>query len=151
VFELNIAGVDRDFQKAKADLQGRAARAAVWEEKLGRCFSEFEAMCRDIQKQLLFLLATPKRREELKELSFQQLVKADEKLKKWLGIGIIPQLPAEDIAFINRMQNLRHLFTHNNGCVDQEYLDNTGDKSVKLYQKVSVQSKEIARLIPSVN
>ncbi len=49
------------------------------------------------------------------------------------------------------MFNRRHLFTHNAGRVDQEYLDNTGDTSVKLNQVLYVRSKEIKRLISLVS
>jgi hypothetical protein len=46
------------------------------------------------------------------------------------------------------MFNRRHVLTHNGGRIDQEYLDKTGDTTVKLHQKIAVRSKEIKRLIP---
>jgi hypothetical protein len=41
-----------------------------------------------------------------------------------------------------------HILTHNGGRIDQEYLDNTGDTSVLLHQKIVVRGKEIKRLVP---
>jgi hypothetical protein len=48
----------------------------------------------------------------------------------------------------NRMFNRRHVLTHNGGRIDQKYLENTNDKSVRLNQKIIVGSSEIRRLIP---
>ena len=46
------------------------------------------------------------------------------------------------------MFNRRHILTHNGGRVDQEYLDSTGDTTVRLHQKIVVRSKEVRRLLP---
>ena len=46
------------------------------------------------------------------------------------------------------MFNRRHVLTHSAGRVDQEYLDKSGDTSVRLNQKITVKKKEIQRLIP---
>ena len=52
-----------------------------------------------------------------------------------------------DQDFLHRMFNRRHLFTHCGGKVDQEYLDKTGDRSVRLNEVPKVDSKEVRRLI----
>ena len=147
VFERSIGEVEQRLEKAEAELKDRQEREVEW-EKLSRCISDFEAMARDIQGQLLLLPSTPRRRKELQSLSFQNILKADECLDRWFGFDVLSRFPEADKCFLNRMFNRRHILTHNGGRVDQEYLNNTGDSTVRLNQKIVVRSKEIRRLLP---
>jgi hypothetical protein len=90
---------------------------------------------------------TPARRKEVEQISFQQILKADELLHGFFGIELLKGASEADRDFANRMFNRRHILTHNGGRVDQEYLDRTCDSSVRLNQKIAVRSREIARLI----
>lgn len=147
VFERHIKEVEDQFNKADQDLKERQEREVEW-EKLSRCISDFEAMARDLQSQLALLPATPKRKKEIAGMSFQNILKANEYLLHWFGFDVLFRVSDEDKEFLNRMFNRRHVLTHNGGRIDQEYLDNTGDTTVKLNYKISVRSKEIRRLIP---
>lgn len=147
VFEQHTAEVERQFAKADAELKERSEREVEW-EKLTRCVSDFEAMARDIQSQLLLLRATPKRKKDIEGLSFQNILKANDSLLNWFGFEMLIHFSDDDKTFLNRMFNRRHVLTHNGGRIDQEYLDNTGDTTVRLNQKIAVRSKEIQRLLP---
>jgi hypothetical protein len=147
VFENHIAEVEKQFNEAEAKLTERHEREVEW-EKLSRCVSDFEAMARDIQSQLALVPATPRRKTDIKALSFQNILKANECLLNWFGFEILPRFPEDDKVFLNRMFNRRHVLTHNGGRVDQEYLDNTKDTTVRLNQRIAVHSKELRRLIP---
>src|SRR5260370_19180607 len=104
-------------------------------------------MARDIQKQLTRLPLTPTRRKEVEQISFQQILKADELLRAFFGIELLKGVSNTDRDFANKMFNRRHILTHNGGRVDQEYLDRTSDSSVRLNQKVVVRSREIEQLL----
>lgn len=147
VFERSIAEVEQRFNKADAELKDRHEREVEW-ERLSRCISDFEAMARDIQKQLQFVPATPKRKKDIEGMSFQNILKANECLLSWFGFEMLFRFPDDDKTFLNRMFNRRHVLTHNGGRIDQEYLNNTGDTTVRLNQKIVVRSNEIRRLIP---
>ena len=147
VFERHITEVEEQFNKANALLADSQEREVEW-EKLSRCVSDFEAMARDLQGQFSLLPATPKRKKEIEGISFQSLLKANECLQNWFGFDILFRFSDDDKTFLNRMFNRRHVLTHNGGRIDQEYLDKTGDTTVKLHQKIAVRSKEIKRLIP---
>jgi len=45
---------------------------------------------------------------------------------------MLPRFPHDDKTFLNRMFNRRHVLIHNGGRIDQEYLDNIGDTTVRL-------------------
>ena len=113
-----------------------------------RGISDFEAMARDIQKQLARLPMTPKRHKEVEQITFQQILKADEMLRRFFAIELLKDITDTDKDFLNSMFNRRHILTHNAGRVDQEYLDRAGDSTVRLHQKIAIRSKDVSRLIP---
>ena len=141
-----LNNAEAEFESARAKLADRHDREIEW-EKMTKCISDFEAMARDIQKQLARLPLTPTRRKEVGHISFQQIVKADELLRGFFGIELLKSIVESDRDFLNKIFNRRHILTHNAGRVDQEYLDRTLDSGVRLNQKVVVRSREVARLI----
>jgi len=147
VFERHISEVEEQLDKADDALTDRQEREVEW-EKLSRCISDFEAMARDLQGQLSLLPATPKRKRDIESMSFQNILKANECLQNWFSFDMLYHFSDDDKTFLNRMFNRRHVLIHNGGRIDQEYLDNTGDTSVRLNQKIVVRSKEIRRLLP---
>jgi len=125
----------------------REKREQEWIDILKNCVSGFEALGNDLRQQFLQLPATPQRKNDIRNMSFQTIIVANNKLKSWYGIDFLSGILEEDKAFIIRSFGRRHLFTHNAGVVDQEYLDNTLDTSVRLRERVHVRSKDVKRLI----
>lgn len=140
---------ENQFKNADENVAERADREVEW-EKLTRCVSEFEALANNIRIHLAHIPCTPKRKADINRLSFQRILNAASALENWFDIKITDGISEEDKVFLNKMFNRRHVFTHNGGRVDQEYLDNTGDKSVRLNQTIRFKSKEVKRLIPLV-
>lgn len=141
-----INSLEEKFKDINENIEDRHQRESEW-EKLLRCVSEFEGLANEIRKHLLLLPMTEKRRRELGTISFQRILGSSEKLNDWFGINIFEGIPDDDKQFVNKMFNIRHLFTHNNGQVDSEYIQNTGDSSMKINQLVRLKSKEIKRII----
>jgi DNA-directed RNA polymerase subunit RPC12/RpoP len=135
------------FESADANITDRSDRQIEWEKMTTRSISDFEAMARDIQKELIEVPMTPTRRNEVQQISFQQILKARESLRGFFAIDLFESITEGDQAFLNKMFNRRHVLTHNAGRVDQEYLDQAGDSSVELHEKIVVRSREISRLI----
>jgi hypothetical protein len=78
--------------------------------------------------------------------AFQLIRRANEGLQKWFAIDIFAGLKHDDQTFLNREFNRRHLIVHKGGRVDEEYIQKTGDNSVKLNQTIRVRSEDIPRL-----
>jgi uncharacterized Zn finger protein (UPF0148 family) len=146
VFKRHLDALDNEFHRADAAIQDRTERETAWASLLPRFVSAFEAMADDLGAQLLKLPLTVKRRKEVERLSFQRIIEAEERLHEWFGIEIFINLTPEDIEFLNREFNQRHLLVHRAGRVDDEYIQKTGDTSVRLHQSIRIRSKEIARL-----
>lgn len=150
VISKKLEKIDKRFLEAEEKLSDRHDREVEW-ENLTRCVSEFEAMANDLKKQLLTIPTTSKRKSDIENLSFQNILKVNDCIKNWFGYEILEGLLENDRKFLNIMFNRRHVFTHNAGKVDQEYLDNTGDTKVRLNQVIRLRSREIKRLIPLIS
>lgn len=137
-----------EFETATASLTDRTERGNRWQQLLVGCVADFDGFASDIRDRLRRLPATPSRKQALGQLSFQNVVKAAERLDQWYGIDILKGIASDDREFLNVMFNRRHLFVHRAGRVDQEYLDNSGDTSARLNQVVRLKSGMISRLIP---
>lgn len=149
LFQAKMDGLETKVHEADEKLSDRHEREVEW-EKLTRCVSEFESMANQIRSYMLRFPTTPHRRNALKVLTFQNILKANDCIRDWYGFEILEGVSDLDRRFLNVMFNRRHVFTHNAGRVDQEYLDNTGDTTVRLNEVLRVRSKEIRRLIPLV-
>ena len=136
VFEDRIRQLEERLDSGQADLV----------DVLKNCVSDFEGLANDVRMQLLRVPGTNKRKNELTNLSFQNVLEANEKLRSWFDIEFLG-LNAEDSAFLNRSFNRRHLFTHKSGVVDQVYLDRTGDTTVRLGQKITATAQEVKKLL----
>ncbi len=146
VFLSKMEDFEKQFHDLDKNITDRHEREVEW-EKLTRCVSEFESLANKLRDYMIRFPATKKRRNALKAMTFQNILKAHNSIREWYDFEILDGLSEVDHNFLNTMFNRRHLFTHNAGCVDQEYIDNTKDKTVRLNQTLRVKSKEIIRLI----
>jgi hypothetical protein len=124
---LTINGINAKTQeRIKA---GEALEAAVPD-----AVGAFDSMARQCAKQLAkWVPMKRERRTSLESALFHNLKRAEE-LKAWFGIDLFRGLTAGDVMFIRLMFHRRHVYEHNGGEVDQKYLDDSGDTSVRLKQ-----------------
>jgi hypothetical protein len=146
VFSSKLESMKNEFTSFEELNNDRCVREAKWEELTKKCVSEFEAMANELKKFLVSIPTTKRRRNSISQLNFQSIIKTARLMEKWLDIQIIKDISQDDQNYLNKMFNRRHLFTHNSGRVDQEYLNNTKD-NLKLNQTVKVRSNEIYRLL----
>jgi uncharacterized Zn finger protein (UPF0148 family) len=70
VFDKKLAGLEKQFEEANETISDRHDREVEW-EKLTRCISDFESMANQVRCILVRLPAIPKRKSDLRSLSFQ--------------------------------------------------------------------------------
>lgn len=109
--------------------------------------SSFESISDDVTDQLAKLPATPRRKKALNELNLMHPKVMADNLKAWYDIELFKGVSKEDIEFIHKYFNRRHLLTHKKGVVGQEYIDRTGDVEFKAGRKLRIRSNEVKRLI----
>ena len=147
VLKEALADIRRRYETAKAELTDQNARGAEWGRLLVAGVSAFEGAANDLRVALLRLPYTPRRRQELRQLSFQNLIGAAGCLRDWFAIDLLDGISAPDLEFLRRATNRRHLVAHKSGIVDQEYINSSGDTSVRLGQRVRIDSSDIPRLV----
>jgi hypothetical protein len=147
VFPAKMQFLERQFLEKDGVIKEPHLRAEEWKRLLSDCISQFESLANDVRKQLHRIPTTPRRRSDLDQLGFQQILKAHGCLKSWYGIEMLGRFAEADSTFLNKMFNRRHLVIHTGNRVDEEYLRNTNDTSVQLHQVIRIDSNEIRRLI----
>lgn len=152
VITRKMANFSSDFESDAANIpkDQHELRQRRWQHYILAIVAEFEALGRDLSAALALLPCTPKRRKAIELLPFQHPIAVAEHIEQWFGFDILENVNQVDRDFLHRMFNRRHLFTHRGGKVDQEYLDKTGDGSVRLNEAIKVDSKEVRRLLTLV-
>jgi hypothetical protein len=160
LFATYFDGLLSKFETTDKTVTDRHARAEVWEDMTIKSVSAFEALAKHLRQRLLRLPMTANRRRELERVNFQKPLEADGLLTQWFDIGLfqwpgsttVPArtTPAVDVAFIKKMVQRRHIFMHNGGVVDQNYLDQSGDANVQLGERIRARSNEAKRFMGAV-
>lgn len=86
-------------------------------------------------------------RGKLGKITFQNLVRAQESVKKYFDFDIAAALDSQDWEFALRCFQKRHVFEHKSGIVDEEYMSKAGDCRAILGRKLTVSEREIQRLV----
>jgi hypothetical protein len=76
------------------------------------------------------------RRERIRKMRFHDLAATRKELIGGFDIDICEGLTDQDIAAAVRMFQRRHVYEHNGGEVDEKYLRDSGDTSVRLKQAI---------------
>jgi hypothetical protein len=76
------------------------------------------------------------RRERIRKMRFHDLAVTRKELIGGFDIDICEGLTDGDIATATRMFQRRHVYEHNGGEVDEKYLRDSGDTSVRLKQAI---------------
>lgn len=78
---------------------------------------------------------------------FQIVDKGSRLFEEETGEGYSDWLSAGELAFLRLMFQRRHLLEHNNGIVDQQYLNKSGDTSCSLGQRIIVKEIDAHSLL----
>ena len=68
----------------------------------------------------------------------------------WFDINIVSGVNENERRFVSLMFHRRHVYEHNGGEVDQKYLDDSGDTSVRLKQVIRELQEDAHRLLGSL-
>jgi uncharacterized Zn finger protein (UPF0148 family) len=79
--------------------------------------------------------------------AFQRLKQGSELWVKAVGTGYSDWISPEELLSLNVLFQKRHILSHNEGIVDQSYIDKSEDYSYKVGQRIVVSPKDISRLL----
>ncbi len=77
---------------------------------------------------------------------FQRLDKGSVLFERLTGKAYSEWVTADQLKFMTLMFQRRHLLEHNNGLVDQKYLDKTNDPGYKIGERIIVHVVEVRKL-----
>ena len=81
---------------------------------------------------------------------FHNLEEIASVLKSWFGIDIGSGISKDEWAATVLMFHRRHVYEHNGGEVDQKYLDDSGDTTVRLKQHIRETKENAHKLLGSL-
>jgi hypothetical protein len=118
------------------------------EDCLRSAVSSFDSAAAQIVKELVRLVPmTERRRNRLTRQRFHNLDELRKTLRDWFDIDIGDGLDEAEWRFAVRMFQRRHVYEHNGGEVDQRYLDDSGDTTVRLKQRIHETRQDVHTLL----
>jgi hypothetical protein len=71
-------------------------------------------------------------------------------LKHWFDIDPCAGMREDESRAVALMFHRRHVYEHNGGEVDQKYLDDSGDTTVRLKQRIRETQQDVHNLLSSL-
>ena len=138
--------MEKLFAESYGDDKANTMCRTMLEGTLGDCVSAFQkfAECRYSE------ITGKKARVN----DFQIVNKGSELFKTATGKGYDDWLSSDELDVLNVLFQRRHLFEHNSGMVDQQYLDKTQDAEYVVGQRLIMRetdSQELIRLLKKLS
>lgn len=149
----SICGTHNGLQELAADLADVKTRiqAGAYEGALNDMVSAFDSFARQLAKQLAVRVPMrAKRKSALERALFHNLKPRADEMKAAFNIDLFESLTADDVAFITRMFLRRHVYEHNGGEVDERYITESGDTTVRLKQRIRETAESTTRAVALV-
>jgi hypothetical protein len=113
--------------------------------------ASFDSFLAQVAKQLVQLVPlTQRRKNRLLKQRFYYLEEVRTTLKNWFDIDVCSGMNADECFFVTLMFFRRHVYEHNGGEVDQKYLDDSKDTTVRLKQHIHETEQDAHRLLGSL-
>jgi hypothetical protein len=93
---------------------------------------------------------TKGRQTRLSEHSFHNLEEVSSIFQDWFDIDLWSGMKEDERSMVARMFHRRHVYEHNGGEVDQRYLENSGDSTVRLKQRLHENKEDAHSLLSSL-
>jgi hypothetical protein len=150
----SVCGTRNDLQelgdKTVPALRGRINSGGPYEACVKDAVSEFDSLVGVCVSQLIDHVGmTPARRSRLVNRRFHNLQQVAADLKEIFDIDILHGIAPDDIEFAKLMFHRRHVYEHKAGEVDEKYIADSGDTSVRVKQALH-ETMELAHRIASL-
>ena len=134
-----------------ATIRKRLNAGDVPEDCVRDSVASLDSFMSQVAKQLVTLVPMTERRENrLLKQPFHNLEEIHLTFKNWFDIDIYKGMRVEERRFAELMFHRRHVYEHNAGEVDQKYLDDSGDTTVRLKQHIHETQQDVHSLLNSL-
>jgi hypothetical protein len=139
-----------EFEAAIKQVRERVNKGGSCNDAVRDAVSLFDGSASQYMRQLVDRTPlTPSRRDRLGRMRFHDLKAAAEQFKAVFDIDILRGLGQGDITFGERMFHRRHVYEHGGGEVDEKYIQDSGDTSVRPKQYIR-ETPETAHQLASL-
>ncbi len=138
----DIEAVRAAIAKISGRDQAENTTRLILEQSLGRLVGAFERF-----NEALFVTVPAAPIAKVKRGCFQRLQDASDLWKEALGHGFVDMLSASDWASLLLLYQRRHVITHRDGLIDQDYIQKSGDTTYREGQRLVMQPADVLRLI----
>ena len=128
-----------------ASTQENTIQEKLVEDALENCISAFDGFGRNLCRAHASKSKNP---DKVNKISFQNIVVARESVRNQFCIDISSNLNADKWQFVNKCFQKRHVFAHNAGVIDIDYIRKSGDTGATVGRKLSISSDEVQQLVP---
>lgn len=115
----------------------------AYESSVKETVGAFDSLTKQYVRQLVNRVPLTEGRRNRLEKRFHNLSQVDEDLHSIFDIRLFRNISPDDIEFAKLMFFRRHVYEHNGGEVDEKYITDSGDTSVRLKQ-ILRETKESA-------
>lgn len=113
--------------------------------------ASFDSFIAQVAKQLAGMVPlTDRRKKRLVTQRFHNLQEVRETFKSWFDIDMSAGMKEEEFRVVGLMFHRRHVYEHSGGEVDQKYLDESGDTTVRLKQQIHETQQSAHSLLGSL-
>ncbi|MGC2519606.1 MAG: hypothetical protein WA373_10950 [Burkholderiales bacterium] len=145
----SLCGTHNGLEELQADLARARTRIDAgesYEGALSDIVSAFDSYARQLAKRLAQIPMRRQRREALETRLFHNIKPRAAELKAWFDVDLFDHLSDADIEFVHRMFCRRHVYEHNGGEVDERYMKESGDTTVRPKQHLRETAESAGRL-----
>lgn len=143
-------GTRNDFHELSAQLaalRGKVNTAGEYEERVCDAVGAFDTFAGQLVEQLVKGIPLVAARKAKLAGRFHNLKNVAAASEAAIGFDILDGLSSDDINLAARMFHRRHVYEHLGGVVDQKYLGDSGDQTVRLGQAIHEDQNGANRLI----
>lgn len=150
----SCCGVRNDFQMLKQDIEKLRTlinSGDAYNNYVKEAVSHFDTFGRTFSRLLSQKIRmTPRRKDKLNGISAHNLETFHSVFLECLDIDAFKNLNDEEIHFTKLMFHRRHIYEHNGGEVDEKYLKDSGDTTVKLKQMIRETQSNAHRVCTTI-
>lgn len=129
-------------------IRSKLVGGASPEDCLRDAVSAFDSFAAQFAKALVDLVPlSPRREKRLVGKRFHNLEALQSTFVDVFDIDVMKGVHKDDFDFAQRMFLRRHIYEHNGGEVDERYLKESGDTTVRLKQRIRETPEDVHRLI----
>ena len=133
------------------DIRDKITKGNQYEDCARDAVAAFDSFARQIAKQLAKRIPmTPARQKEWSGKLFHNIKPCADAFKSIFDIDVFKNFKQDEIDFVVLMFHRRHIYEHNGGEVDEKYIRDSGDTSVRVKQVIRESSKTASRIVDLV-